>query len=113
MRLTTLSAFGLEHIHPGTHRVRKAFALLLLLRGQIAVDSSRPDLPWVPIWVPIEYKAHVRFCSHEGRKLGHVRVTTLSAFGLDHIQPGTHRAPKTIRTFVLTPFFIKKSQGDD
>ena len=41
MCLTTLSAYGLDHTHPDTHRVRKASALLLLLeagllRGHIA-----------------------------------------------------------------------------
>ena len=35
----------------------------------------------------------------QGKKLGHARMTTRSAFALGHIQPGT-LGPKTIRTFV-------------
>ena len=46
--LTTRSAFGLDHTHPGTHRVRKASALLFLL-GRLA---TRPDCSTfsLPCW---------------------------------------------------------------
>ena len=33
-----------------------------------------------------------------GSPTGHVRLTTLSACGLDHIQPGTHRVKRPPRT---------------
>ena len=42
------------------------------------------------------------------RKLGPVRLTTLSAFGLDHIQPGTHRAQRPSALLFL--IFDKKKQ---